>query len=291
MSSPNEAAKSRPGPAASIPRVVESAAQLREILDQLDSITGKIGEMSLGNDIGAQYCEIVRRAAIVRQREALAAIISLSESGHSAFAVCLLRPAYEELIWIEYLAQHPELANEALIMMVRIGQDQSLSAMKKYLSAEQFGKIRFRPDFVRTRLAQAKGVRESFRKFGQKLGWNTEDQYPSVAHIAGKVGRNKEYSYIYHATSRFVHFTPHELVRRAWGNPSAITISSAHFSGYWSAFALHWGLRIYINTLAACPDLLDFEAAPADTFERLLGLLAEYVPPPPIITPEELKWP
>ena len=55
-----------------------------------------------------------------------------------------------------------------------------------------------------------------------------------------------------------------------------LTISSAHFTGYWSAFALHWGLRIYIETFTACSDLADFDAAPDGTYDNTLALLNEY---------------
>ncbi len=253
-------------------------------------MTGQMAQMSPGNDIGARYYEIVRRAALIRQREALDAIISLCESGHSAFAVCLLRPAYEELLWVEYLGQHSEVANELLIGTCQTGISESLEAQSEFLGRDKFQQTGFTMKFLKARVAQARQAQSTLRELGRKLGWRQGSSSPSVAFLSRKVGREKEYSYLYQATSRFVHFSPHELVRRAWGSPTAITISSAHFTGFWSAFALHWGLRIYIESFAACADLADFEEATPDTYDTMLALLNEYVPPVPIITREELEW-
>ena len=86
-----------------LPMVVDNADRLREILSRLDQITGELGTVHVGNSVKAKYYEIVQRAALVRQREALDAVVTLCETGHSAFAVCLLRPAYEELLWLEFL--------------------------------------------------------------------------------------------------------------------------------------------------------------------------------------------
>ena len=254
-------------------------------------MTVHVGSMSLGNSVASRYYEIVRRAALVRQREALDAIISLCESGHSAFAVCSLRPAYEELLWIEYLAQHPDDANEIILKMSQVGIAESLEAQSSYLGRDKLQATGFTMKYVKQRLAKLKDVESALREVGKKLGWRQGSNMPSIALLSRKVGREKEYSYLYQATSRFVHFSPHELVRRAWGNPTAIMISSAHFTGYWSAFALHWGLRIYIQTFAACSDLADLYVAPEGTYEKMLALQNEYVPPVPIITREELEWP
>lgn len=75
-----------------LPIVAENAERLREILSRLDQMTADIGTVRVGNSVAAKYYEIVQRAALVRQREALDAVVTLCDTGHSAFAVCLLRP-------------------------------------------------------------------------------------------------------------------------------------------------------------------------------------------------------
>jgi hypothetical protein len=62
-----------------------------------------------------QFWDILRRGAIKRQQEALGAALNMVDAGVGHFAVTLVRQAYEELIWIEYLHKHPELSNELSI--------------------------------------------------------------------------------------------------------------------------------------------------------------------------------
>lgn len=271
--------------------VAENAERLREILIRLDRAIGYQRTIRAGNNIGAKYYEIVQRAAITRQREALDALVNLCETGHSAFAVCLLRPAYEELVWLEYLNKHSDIANDLLVKTVRHGIAESLKAQDEYLGRKEMRRLGFSMRFLKFHLANEQTLKMALRHLGSRLGWRNGAYSPSFAFLSRQVGREKEYSYIYHATSRFVHFSPHELVRRAWGNPTEVTIGSAHFVGYWSAFSLHWGLRIYINTCLACSELIGSKEEGPEIYEELEKLLSDYLPPVPIITNEELEWP
>jgi hypothetical protein len=119
--------------------------------------------------------------------------------------------------------------------------------------------------------------------------------FPSVAEMAHITGRYHDlYAFLYHASSRAVHFSTGELLRRVWGEPGKLTIRSAHYSEYWSAFALHWGAMLYLDflntALALTPrdpgiyEEVDIEGL-GDAIQRAgMGGV-------PIITEEELDWP
>jgi hypothetical protein len=59
------------------------------------------------------------------------------------------------------------------------------------------------------------------------------------------------YDVIYHATSRSVHFAPSELLRSAWGRGRRVQVGSRMLSGYWEAFVLFWGWRLFMLTAHA----------------------------------------
>jgi hypothetical protein len=80
-------------------------------------------------------------------------------------------------------------------------------------------------------------------------------------------------------------------MRRGWGDHREMRISSSHFIGYWSAFALHWSLRIYVNTIFACADLFPDDSEHKAAFDHFLDLWSNFVPQVPILTSEELEWP
>ena len=113
---------------------------------------------------------------------------------------------------------------------------------------------------------------------------------PSMRVVAKATKSLRLYQFLYHATSRFVHFSGAELARRAWGEPGNVQIHSGHFHDYWGAFSLYWGLRIFVETTVQCP-AFDYSAIPnGDTLLQAIdGLMQGRVIP--IVTAEELKWP
>jgi hypothetical protein len=276
-----------------IPKVIEQASRLREVVAQLDIIMGDISRapISIFNGSREVIYDVIRRAAVIRQREAIDAIISLCETGHSAFAVCLLRPAYEEQLWFEYLANHAADAPKLVFALSQKIIAESMRAQSEYLGREGMHRAGFTMKFVKMFLAQAAQPVTTLKALGAKLGWRQGADLPTLAQVAQSVGRKKEYDFLYEGTSRYVHFSAHELMRRAWGDHREIRISSNHFTGYWSAFALHWSLRIYINTIIACADLFPDDSEHQVVYDHAMELLNNFIPEVPILTYEELRPP
>ena len=87
--------------------------------------------------------------------------------------------------------------------------------------------------------------RKMLRIIGQQLHWPNgpmkNGSLPSVEWIAKKTNEHKTYKLIYQATSRCVHFSVSELLRRAWGNPytESVSITSLKFTDYWGYFSLY----------------------------------------------------
>ena len=100
--------------------------------------------------------------------------------------------------------------------------------------------------------------------------------------------------YAGHATSRFVHFSVAELLRRVWGREGDVSIRSTRFRDYWGSFALYWGLRLFLgSTIELCkqPDIpTDGEMDEAEMILAAVKRVGEYGQVP-IITAEELAWP
>jgi len=59
------------------------------------------------------------------------------------------------------------------------------------------------------------------------------------------------YEFLYHASSRVVHFSVPELMRRIWGRPGEMTIASNLYEKYWADFSLYWGGWIYAQGLSS----------------------------------------
>ena len=155
-------------------------------------------------------------------------------------------PAYEELIWIEYLGQNISLAPELPALLGRYEAGVSLNAQNEYLGKTSMATVGFTQRYVKKFAAITRQTEVEIKDVGRKLGWPKKGQtvLPSMWFLSKKVGREKDYKFLYHATSRFVHFSAQEIYRRVWGTKGDVTISSRHFSRYWQDFAMCWGLRI-----------------------------------------------
>jgi hypothetical protein len=113
--------------------------------------------------------------------------------------------------------------------------------------------------------------------------------------IAQKSGSQKLYRFLYHATSRYVHFSATELGRRGWGGShGTLEISSATYEPAWAVFSLQWGIRLLGETLATTLDALLLEGVPEPDHAALLSASQQIakVPLVPLVTLEELRpWP
>jgi len=141
-------------------------------------------------------------------------------------------------------------------------------------------------------------TRSRLSRLGRKLGWDkrTVDagMPPSTQFLARKTGMTSLYNFLFHASSRYVHFSSSELLRRAWGTPEEMTIRSSNFAEYWSAFALAWGLKLLSDTYLALHESLEADGVvnPETDGAKVISAYKEiaefgFVP---IITPEELNW-
>jgi hypothetical protein len=237
----------------------------------------------------AQYWEFLRRGSLVRQYEALAAALKMGRDGHGHFAVTFLRPAFEELIWIRYLGKHSELASELVRLIADREIAVNLSEQNEYFGVKHMADVGFSQKFVKTYLARERAGQARIREIGRKLGWKIDNRrlLPSTFFLAKAVGSERDYKFLYQGTSRFVHFSTAEILRRIWGQHGRVTISSSGFSRYWEIFSLYWGLLIFVELLNVSADIVGEMSMGQEKWEEIRALLMRfsYVP---IITSQEL---
>jgi Family of unknown function (DUF5677) len=239
---------------------------------------------------------VIFRAILRRQYESLSSIVEISGSERGYSAVSLLRPACEELIWIKYL-KHIGIqdANELLRLMAVTEIGKTIEAQLEYAGPDAMKSLGFPVAFTSAQSASAFEAKRRLRVLGRRLNWGNSGrgEIPSVFSIAKVTDNLALYKFLYHATSKFVHFSTHELMRRAWGRPGALSISSDTFARYWSAFSLRWGLQFYLETLLEGLDWIEDQDSPELSEARIMeaaeairrfGLV-------PIVTAEELHWP
>ena len=208
-----------------------------------------------------------------------------------------MRPACEELIWIKYLDSIPPILSEKLVMY--IAQDElykSLHAQDDVAGRTATKLLGLLPHLEKAERCET-DRRKGLSSLGHKLHWPNRQvengSLPPISWLAKKTDEQETYKLIYHATSRFVHFSASELLRRAWGNPytKSVSITSRHFHDYWGYFSLYWGLNLFLDTLIVLHSILgvlsDAEGEAILEAAQQIGKMGK----PPIITAEELAWP
>ncbi|GGO59464.1 hypothetical protein SAMN05444398_109128 [Roseovarius pacificus] len=235
--------------------------------------------------------DILKRSIVVRQWEACEAIQALIESGHGAMCCTLLRPAYEELLWLLYLERNKEFAAKLTVCLGKKEISDAHKIQKKYLGSSTLQKLGFSNKKVQSLDRMRKPTYRDLDAIGEQLGWklNEGQKIPSVSYIAKQVGKDKEYQYFYQATSRSVHFSVHELQRRVWGKPNSVKIGSNTFQHFWSDFGSYWSTKILLETMmasGALTELFDDNGNSSDGFlEDLYRLRSVH-----ILTASELDW-
>jgi hypothetical protein len=199
----------------------------------------------------------------------------MDEGGYGHFGVTFLRAAYEELVWIDYLMRHQDAIAELVSELPRKELADALGAQVDYLSVGEMHAIGFTMRWVKRVLPQLEKSNDRLKSIGKRLGWRDGQSVPSMAFLARKTKRDKEYRYLYQATSRYVHFSSHELLRRVWGKHGEVTISSDIFSKFWTDFALYWAIRMLVETVQVAR-LSVFQTGsvevPTDFFARVEAL-------------------
>ena len=242
---------------------------------------------------------LLTRSILRRQFDSLEMIAYLVAQGNGFAAPPLLRPSCEEFIWSKYLTEIPaEDANTLIVCMLADEVCNSLGAQLKVAGA-RYMETSGLQQYLALYSSNEDNVRQKMEDLGKRLNWPKKNNYgrrpPSMSWLARKTKERRVYILIYHATSRFVHFSPHELIRRVWVGPNkATSINSKTFQDYWSIFSLYWGSIFFTRTILASlsrfPELWPNEIEKGEEIVSARDRILNFGEPP-IITPQELFWP
>ena len=166
----------------------------------------------------------------------------------------LLRPSCEELIWISYLASIPAKEAEKLIRCKAVSEVRELHKAQRAADGQgamkKLGLLRY---YKRSE-GSKEAMRAQIRAPGETLAWPADTRkegrppkFPSVLWLAKRTRRKDIYDYIYGATSHFVHFSVHGLLRMASYTPGRMSVRFVHFRDYWAHFPVDGGSVCFSN--------------------------------------------
>ncbi|MDQ2866834.1 MAG: DUF5677 domain-containing protein [Verrucomicrobiota bacterium] len=242
------------------------------------------------------YFPILRRSILCRQIDSLGASVDLVASHKGFVGVSLLRPACEELMWLRYF--NSLSSSDARVLangLIKTGMLKDLEAQAGEVGETEMSAMGLHQALVHFRSREHE-TRKALMELGARLHWpkptTDKGDVRSAWFIAKAAGSEDLYRFLYHATSRYVHFSPVELARRGWGRPGRLEIGSNRYEPIWAQFTLSWGTRLFVWTLNASLEALSSEGVPEPPYQELqhaINAIAE-IPLIPLITSDEMVW-
>ena len=278
-----------------MPNARELQQEIQSILQLMQPCVQRASDLTWDPSDG--FLPVIFRAVLVRQFDSLGAISDLVANDKGFAAPALLRTSCEELIWTKYLASIDAVDADQLIVCIASNELwENLKVQDDYGGrrvTEQLGLLPYLSEASGRRTA----IQDKLKTLGCKLSWPHRQiehgELPRVKWLAQKTGQIRAYNFIYHATSRHVHFSGGELLRHAWVGRGGTSIRSIHFRGYWASFAMYWGLRLFLDSAieiyGVFPDIAK-EGLDEDGLLAAAARVGEFGQVP-IITAEELAWP
>jgi hypothetical protein len=216
-------------------------------------------------------------SALRRQIESLEASVLLARQGLGHMAVAFVRAAVEDVMYLGFFTSLEQVDSQELFLaFARWDGARSLLAQRKYLGDAVMATLWYPKAFLDAMEAQRDQQQDALTVLRKKYGW--QGRLPSAEWIADRAGKRNLYEYLHAATSRAVHFSAGEIIRRSWGNPDGnITTDKPEFREYLAAFALDQLWVLYIDTWQVAMPLLSgagIGSESALTFDELTAALA-----------------
>jgi hypothetical protein len=268
----------------------------RELIDATSTWIQQASESNWqppsGDDGRGSLSNLVFRAIAVKQFESVVTIRELDNRENGFAAVPLLRAMCEEMIWVYYLSKLDSSTRSSIVACLA-----SAGLHETFVAQESYGipNRGFPENWKDALAAQAHQEQIELRQIIKAQGFTlgSKQTTPSFRQIAKRVGMEKEYDFLYHATSRAVHFSVPELLRRIWGRPGSMKISSQTFERYWAAFSLYWGCWLFSMTFIEILVLLQSPGIDDQAVLRIQTAMERIKErgAMPILTTQEVYWP
>jgi hypothetical protein len=264
-----------------------------EILNRLDFDVKKISKYSIKQE--STYFSLLR-AALLKNFE-FNIFIWKADKKHSFFNTATLRGICEDIIALNFIGNFAEKNRNELVEKLFL-----LNILESCETQANFFKVNksYQPVLnlnqtnKNTTPAQLKeDIKAIVKK--QHPGLQIKSNgLPSIYKMSEDCGLKELYDYLYAATSRWVHFSPHILIRMGWDEPeddlgSFCKVSTENFSQYYLDFTRFYATYLFTKFCDVFQEKLDLSKDFIELVEQLIGLIDDTARWPEIVTFEEMN--
>lgn len=237
MSEPNPASQDSP------------QKSVRAILTDLRPVIRNVTTASL-DSVGSYGCAL--RAALVKSFEFAEVVHADPPPDHGFFITPTLRGLCEDLIALSFIARlSTGDRNEVVSLLLAKNFEEGVAAQVDFFKSNR----PWQP-VVQLPKQEAAATEARLRVLAKSLEWTGRQPWPSVWFMAKASSLAPLYSYIYAATSKWVHFSPHILLRMGWGgSPSKVdrstewTFTTSNFRNYYADFNRVYSVMLLLQLI------------------------------------------
>lgn len=252
---------------------------VQSLLDELRPILSGVTKASLGG-VGIHGCAL--RAAVAKSFEFAAFVHREPSLDHGFFITSTLRGLCEDLIVLSFLTPlSASERNEAVSLLMAKNVADGIAAQSAF-----FKSMRPWQPVLQPPPKTSTDTEGRLRALAKTLGWTGKQPWPTVWFMAKASSLAPLYSYIYAATSKWVHFSPHILLRMGWGGTSNAvgddtewSFTTSNFTQYCAEFNQVYALMLFLHLVTGPATSL----VPSDAASMLSALKAQLDSP--------LRWP
>jgi hypothetical protein len=227
-------------------------------------------------------------AAFAKCYEFNVEINSLDDNKLSFYFTSFLRGICEDLISLAFLNKIKSKDRESIIsnfMMYLLHS--SIASQQTFFSKERpFQPVVSHENITDLVALYSKNLNQEW----EKLGYRKDKVFPSVEHMAVDTNLKLLYDFLYHATSKTVHFSPNILLRTGWyKDDGEVRFSKNNFSDYYGSFNSFYGSYLFLEYVRIFKKTFGFSKDLKILTKRLQEILNEVSFYPEIVTFEEIN--
>jgi hypothetical protein len=249
---------------------VDHGGRLVERVDAVEAFIEVAGRLVAVGDlkwaeVDADYRLLAINVALRRQLESIRAAVVLARQDLGHLAVAFVRASLEDVIYLSFFVSLALDDSQKLFLLLgNWDMTRSLLAQRAYVGDDVMKELWYPTGFLDAVQLKRDEVRSQLKELQKHYKWPGGD-LPSGAWIAEKAGQKDLYDYLHAATSRSLHFSAGEIMRRGWGHPSGKLITDKpEFRAHLASFALDQLWRLYVETWKVTLPLMDAAAISSD---------------------------
>ncbi|CAM5343202.1 hypothetical protein STANM337S_01146 [Streptomyces tanashiensis] len=257
---------------------IGAVEEFAALMDQV----ARVGDLDWSKQ-AADFRLLAVNVSLRRQIESIKAATILARQDLGHLAVSFVRASLEDALYLGFFASLSREDSQELFNALGSWDGlRSLLAQRSYVGDDVMHALWFPPEFLEAAEDKQAETKEKLRDLKRKYRWGS-GLVPSSSWLAEQSGKKELYDYLHSATSRSLHFSAGEILRRGWGDPAGKAVTnSVHFREHLAAFALDQLWRLHVECWEATVPFMEDAGISSDesvTFEdtepllnRLMGL-------------------